>query len=1582
IEYFQSQRDFPMIDNTPASVTISALNVCAPLMPVLNNVTAYPAHQFALPMTFQQLNTEVKNIEIGVEQYNTHCENLVTFPTPADYAISTAQWINAANALWPIVLPNTHNNYKFAVSGNKPYEFNTERRTKWNEQVYPYLNNTAMLEGKYSIILHPYMGSGLSGLGVNNTTNINEMMVQPFQYYDNFLEKEIHQNIKPYGINHYFNTTKPDIWITEGNMFSKTGVVHGSWAAALFTGTLFLKMMEENQIKILDHHAMAGNFVWADYFNSNDGYITGDFDAPDVDGNTTNGLQVPTTVNLKGSLTLQGHVMRMIGSCFRNAAQAHLLNFTGVNMAVPSYTPIGTTAIYPMLYGWEFAASSATDNQILLLNLTDQPQSIDVSSFNFNAVNTLGYQLAFPFNSFLSDDNNGYYLHTYSTNSYTSTNSTPIYQQPLTWSNGYIILPAYSITKMQKCINTPPVLVASTTEPCNGLPFSIKVVNNKNYTGNYTWVSSNNASTTTTTEPVLVTNGITANTTYTVTVNICIGGTTSNSILIKAHTNLTANLTTNTSLPLCITGNAAQLTATLSGSSAFKSYAIYALDGADPAYVAPDVGYGNTNNSMFLTNVHPTATTQYQVTASDGVCAVTSPPIAITVVPKLEITPNVDQVCTGIYTDLAVDNTFTNVAWTGANIFGATTNPTVTINPATNTTYTVTATSNSCTQTVTKNITPVQCCTTANAYVMPAGTVLDNNFLNTPQSGLTIAKGGTNPIFYDISPGFPNTSITINDEISIDAAEDENAVVRFFLTNSTTPTTINMAERARVIVKPYNSVILKSTNVTACTNYLWRGFDIESYGSIQLDEQIPNSKPTISDAEYAIKLAHDSKWKITSADFLNNYVSIYIPPTNLAEVNNNTVSTLYNSNFTGNGTSYHTNYAGQTTPQFTYPYAGIILNDDALTLGNKNFNKLLFDKVNSGIMAYQTTMNVVNSQFTNIRLYNNVVWNLTAAIYFDGINRHSTLTQEGFGYTNLPFTFESCTQGITCNRASMTIFKNNMNNMAFGITASSSGFGDYINIHNCQIDCSARGITLLSTQNSEDIKISNNKLTTHNYNTWWANTGGILVSETPVKMADTKLPRIELRNNVIKLDNNSEFGIKIFGIERGWLCSNDITCSTNLPYAGIELNNVHNSSITLNTVAGNNATTSTTTGIRTILSPGNIFNGNTTTETKTGCYFDLDCSGTDFKGNKFGKHYDGLLFGPNIIWNSQIHKGNQWSDNLADYGNYAAYFTPALFQALSNQFVSNGIGTLCLPNTLFIPIVNGVKKYRPNTLSDGKDLFFPDPGAEYCSGTICEYPARIGEGGDETDHTIATGEVNTTTYTAEVNYSADQELVSRVHDNDSLQTADTTMANFYDQRMQTNIGRFDSISRLLGNSQNNAHKVSSIRYNDSLIQTYLTAINNFDMGNVVELKKIITYRNEIAALQLENNNLKSILTNDLIANATLAKNINDAIVSAEMIEDIEQQVWAVYIAMQIEQRKPNATELNIVLPIAQMCPAQGGRAVYIARTIFALVNDTIVYDDSAACANVGYNFKVIPFKNVAADRLFKISPNPTKENLN
>lgn len=47
------------------------------------------------------------------------------------------------------------------------------------QKLTPQVQAPMNLAGLYSVILHTYMGSGLPGLGVNNTTNIAGMMVQP-----------------------------------------------------------------------------------------------------------------------------------------------------------------------------------------------------------------------------------------------------------------------------------------------------------------------------------------------------------------------------------------------------------------------------------------------------------------------------------------------------------------------------------------------------------------------------------------------------------------------------------------------------------------------------------------------------------------------------------------------------------------------------------------------------------------------------------------------------------------------------------------------------------------------------------------------------------------------------------------------------------------------------------------------------------------------------------------------------------------------------------------------------------------------------------------------------------------------------------------------------------------------------------------------------------------------------------------------------------------------------------------------------------------------------------------------------------
>jgi len=59
-----------------------------------------------------------------------------------------------------------------------------------------------------------------------------------------------------------------------------------------------------------------------------------------------------------------------------------------------------------------------------------------------------------------------------------------------------------------------------------------------------------------------------------------------------------------------------------------------------------------------------------------------------------------------------------------------------------------------------------------------------------------------------------------------------------------------------------------------------------------------------------------------------------------------------------------------------------------------------------------------------------------------------------------------------------------------------------------------------------------------------------------------------------------------------------------------------------------------------------------------------------------------------------------------------------------------------------------------------------------------------------------------------------------------------------------------------------------------------------------------------------------------------------------------------------------------------MCPALGGDAVYKARSIHVLFNDTIEYDDELTCLQAGVQFRIAQEKNKTAYKV-KIFPNPT-----
>ncbi|HRV53877.1 MAG TPA: T9SS type A sorting domain-containing protein [Bacteroidia bacterium] len=65
-----------------------------------------------------------------------------------------------------------------------------------------------------------------------------------------------------------------------------------------------------------------------------------------------------------------------------------------------------------------------------------------------------------------------------------------------------------------------------------------------------------------------------------------------------------------------------------------------------------------------------------------------------------------------------------------------------------------------------------------------------------------------------------------------------------------------------------------------------------------------------------------------------------------------------------------------------------------------------------------------------------------------------------------------------------------------------------------------------------------------------------------------------------------------------------------------------------------------------------------------------------------------------------------------------------------------------------------------------------------------------------------------------------------------------------------------------------------------------------------------------------------------------------------------------------------------ILSIAEQCPYSGGVAVYIARSLIALFNDSIVYDDENNCLQQGYYRLQNELKNNKVLNDIDLIPNP------
>ncbi len=318
---------------------------------VLNLASSSLESQLEMLRTARDLGMPVKYIELGNEFYFSLPNYERVFPTPADYAQTAREWINAIKQEFP--------NAEISLVGVAASSKDSRRQKNWHQSL---LDTT--MEQADAVTLHIYKGHGLNSLIEANSDypfftseEVPIILGQPFRKWHSLQKNKRFQLIPD----------NKEIWITEYNLFEKIfgkknqnqqQRVMGSWVHGLYTLTTSLLFLEDSRIAIACNHVLTGNSRFAAIFNHEKSFVN------------------PTDENIRVqpmSLSATGVTLSFLGEASSGMNQAQKIDFFGVP------TLVGKKNFeYPALYGWMF--HNDTQSQAIIVNLSDRDLKIDLES--------------------------------------------------------------------------------------------------------------------------------------------------------------------------------------------------------------------------------------------------------------------------------------------------------------------------------------------------------------------------------------------------------------------------------------------------------------------------------------------------------------------------------------------------------------------------------------------------------------------------------------------------------------------------------------------------------------------------------------------------------------------------------------------------------------------------------------------------------------------------------------------------------------------------------------------------------------------------------------------------------------------------------------------------------------------------------------------------------------------------------------------------------------------------------------------------------------------------------------------------
>ncbi|MBE7510760.1 MAG: hypothetical protein HS118_11340 [Bacteroidia bacterium] len=771
----------------------------------------------------------------------------------------------------------------------------------------------------------------------------------------------------------------------------------------------------------------------------------------------------------------------------------------------------------------------------------------------------------------------------------------------------------------------------------------------------------------------------------------------------------------------------------------------------------------------------------------------------------------------------------------------------------------------------------------------------------------------------------------------------------------------------QIIVQSNGNLILNNTIVQSCDT-MWRGINVLSKGKIKLNGSI------LRNADVGIYALDQSQVEILQSEIYDCVTGLKIP-VHPGGGYNSIALKVDGSKFKMQSPNFKPDYAGQT-PHGTLPKAGIDMTNMITTIGDANLNE--FEKLNTGIVAISSIVTVKRSKFSNIGYdtFYNEPYRGTAIVSVgmpvgDIHTGDLTVLPEALNYN----TVENCYRGIYTNKSKLTASFIHILNVRTGVEETSAPVLSTNTVSNCTITATHIGIKMATNPFARFMYATNNTITINgangtglslaNYGLWMSEFNQV----TPV--------RYMASNNVLTLTNASH-AIYAGALNTAKIKYNVVKLHGN--GNGILVAANQNSAVSCNNITGNYATGIT--GNSNGISAGNMNNKvtmycNTVDSTYRGFSFGGANPNTVFRGNEMNTHYVGLYLNTGSPTNPtymgiQPHNGNKWNvPTVSGFGGMNLASNP--FVPLSRFDVDSLLGSV------YNPVVTPSSWFNP---TKGGSTF-------YCSNSIVCSSQPPAMADTTIRELIASGIFDSEEISKESKAIAAEYLYKELAQDSTLWFSDSIYIQFmlvhksdntgnlyaadeykkaaytYDSTMMVLIENTYSQMKLFADSMNNIEtwKVNHPTQDaDSIYNHWKLTVEFLNQTvNNIKVQREAILQNRLDSAQYKN---------DLVVNGELPE-LNNKIINEIEIGYLERDE-------DVEIVRNNYIELY---SIATQCPYTGGAAVERARTLIALINDSIDYDDANVCLQSGVYRLANNTTEKSEENGIKIIPNPASDKV-